>query len=30
VEGQIAATSTALAQVADRLAEMLAAQPGRK
>jgi uncharacterized lipoprotein YmbA len=30
VEGQIAATSTALAQVADRLAGMLAAPPGRK
>jgi uncharacterized lipoprotein YmbA len=30
VDGQIAATSTALAQVADRIAEMLAAAPGRK
>jgi uncharacterized lipoprotein YmbA len=30
VEGQIAATSTALAQVADRIAEMLVAQPGRR
>jgi uncharacterized lipoprotein YmbA len=30
VEGQIAATSTALAQLADRIAGMLAAKPGRK
>jgi uncharacterized lipoprotein YmbA len=30
VEGQVAATSTVLAQVADRLAGMLAAGPGRK
>ncbi len=30
VEGQIAATSTALAQVADRLADMLASRPGRR
>jgi uncharacterized lipoprotein YmbA len=30
VDGQVAATSTALAQVADRLAGMLAAGPGRK
>jgi uncharacterized lipoprotein YmbA len=30
VDGQIAATSTALAQVADRIAEMLAAAPGRR
>jgi uncharacterized lipoprotein YmbA len=30
VEGQVAATSTALAQLADRIAGMLAAKPGRK
>jgi uncharacterized lipoprotein YmbA len=30
VEGQVAATSTAIAQVADRLAGMLASGPGRK
>lgn len=30
VEGQVAATSTALAQVADRLAGMLVATPGRR
>ena len=30
VEGQVAATSTALAEVADRLAEMLASGRGRK
>lgn len=30
VEGQIAATSTAIAQVADQIAQMLAAAPGRR
>jgi uncharacterized lipoprotein YmbA len=30
VEGQVAATSTVLAQVADRLAAMLASMSGRK
>jgi hypothetical protein len=30
VQGQIAATSTAMAQVADRIAEMLATKPGRR
>nr|WP_294521831.1 PqiC family protein [uncultured Rhodopila sp.] len=30
VEGQIAATSTAIAQVADEIAQMLAAAPGRR
>jgi uncharacterized protein len=30
VEGQVAATSTALAQVADRIASMLTAKPARK
>jgi uncharacterized lipoprotein YmbA len=30
VEGQVAATSTALAQLADRIASMLVAKPGRR